>query len=256
MKLKDKVAIVTGSTSGIGRAVAILFASEGAKVTVTGRNAQRLAEVQKTIKASGGQCIGVQADLTKLPEIQKVVDATVKQFGKLDILVNCHGVYELGDFFKVSEEFYDRMMNTNLKGTFFMCQAAAKEMVKQGKGKIINYSSVAGGTFGLATGTVYCASKGSIVSFTEALALELAPSKINVNAFSPGNIRSPMNEHLLADPEYLKMMLDMTPLGRIGETKDVTYATLFMASDESDYMTGHQMVIDGGMSAGPNTAAG
>lgn len=247
MKLKDKVAIVTGSTSGIGRAIAILFASEGAKVTVTGRSPERLAEVEKTIKTAGGECIAIVADFTKLPEISKVVRNTIKEFDKLDILVNCAGIFELANFLEISEDFYNRTMDTNLKSVFFMCQRAAKEMIKQGKGKIINFGSIGGGKIGLATGSAYCTSKGGVVSLTQTLAVELAPYHINVNAISPGNIKTPMNEHLLADPDYLKMMLDMTPWGRIGETQDVTFTALYLASEESDYVTGIQLVVDGGV---------
>jgi glucose 1-dehydrogenase len=249
MKLKDKVAIVTGSTSGMGRAIAILFASEGARVTVTGRSEKRLDDVVKTIKASKGECLGILASLTKLREINRVVENTVREFGKLDILVNCVGIFQLANFLEISEEFYDRTMHTNLKSTFFMCQRAAKEMIKRGEGKIINFASIGGGKIGLATGSVYCASKGGVVSLTQALAVELAPYHINVNAISPGNIRTAMNEKLLADPDYLTMMLDMTPWGRIGETKDVTFAALYLASEESDYVTGIQLVIDGGIVA-------
>jgi len=249
MKLSDKVAIVTGSASGMGRAIAMLFASEEAKVTVTDRNPEGLAEVERDIKAAGGQCIGIVADLTKLPEISKVVEKTIKEFGKLDILVNCVGIFELGNFLEISEDSYDRTMNTNLKSTFFMCQRAAKEMVKQGRGKIISLASIAGGKIGWSTASAYCASKGGIVSLTQTLAVELAPYHINVNAISPGNIRTPMNERMFANPDYLKKFLDVTPWGRIGETQDVTFAVLYLASEESDYVTGIQLVIDGGMVA-------
>lgn len=247
MKLSGKVAIVTGSTSGIGRAIAMLFASEGAKVMLTGRSSERLAEVERDIEKAGGQCIGITADLAELPEINKVVEGTIKEFGKLDILINCAGIFELANFLETSEDFYDRTMNTNLKSVFFMCQRAAKEMVKQGKGKIINFSSIAGGQIGWPSYSVYCTSKGGVASLTQVLAAELAPYHINVNAISPGEIRTPMNESDLADPDFLKVMLDMTPLGRIGETKDVTSAALYLASEESDFMTGVQLVIDGGI---------
>jgi NAD(P)-dependent dehydrogenase (short-subunit alcohol dehydrogenase family) len=176
-----------------------------------------------------------------------VVESTVKEFGKLDILVNCAGIFELANFLEISEDFYDRTMNTNLKSVFFMCQRAAREMIKHGRGKIVNFASISGGKIGLATGSAYCASKGGVVSLTQTLAVELAPYHINVNAISPGNIKTAMNEHLLADPDYLKMMLDMTPWGRIGETQDVTGAALYLASEESDYVTGIQLVIDGGI---------
>lgn len=247
MKLGDKVAIVTGSASGMGRATAILFAHEGAKVAIADLNAKGLTETEEKIRANGAKCISIVADLVKLPEIDKVVQSTINEFGKLDILVNCAGIFELANFLDISEDFYERIMNTNLKSVFFMCQRAAKEMIKQGKGKIINFASIGGGKIGLATGSVYCVSKGGVVSLTQTLAVELAPYHINVNAISPGNIKTPMNERLLADPDFLKMMLDMTPWGRIGETQDVTSAVLYLASGESDYVTGIQLVIDGGI---------
>lgn len=248
MRLADKVAIVTGSTSGIGRAIAMAYAREGAKVVVVGRDGHRLGQVREEIGAASGVCLGIQADLRKVSEIDKVVRETMKEFGRVDILVNSAGVFELCDFLEITEEFFDRTISLNLKALFFMMQRAAREMKKQGKGKIINLASIGGGTVGFPTGSVYCASKGAIVSLTQTVALELAPYKINVNAISPGNIRTPMNEHLLADPDYLKAMLDHTPWGRIGETTDITPAAVYLASEDSDYVTGIQLVIDGGWS--------
>ncbi len=246
MKLKDKVAMVTGASSGIGRAVAVAFAGEGAKVAAVGRDSSRLSEVVKAIATAGGEGIRIQADLLKREEMDKAVRETVGRFEKLDILVNSAGVFELSDFFQIDEAFFDRTMDLNLKSLFFMSQCAAKEMKKQSKGKIINLSSIAGGCIGFPTATVYCASKGAIAALTQALALELAPFKINVNCIAPGNIRTAMNEHLLANPDYLKTMLNLTPWGRIGETTDIVPAAVYLASDDSDYMTGQKLVIDGG----------
>jgi NAD(P)-dependent dehydrogenase (short-subunit alcohol dehydrogenase family) len=248
VKLVGKVAIVTGGTSGIGRAIAIAFAREGAKVAVVGRDRQRLAQVEQEIKGGGEKYLIVPGEMRKLSEIDRVVQTTVKEFGKLDILVNSAGVFELCDFLETSEDFFDRTIDLNLKSLFFMIQRAAKEMKNQGKGKIVSMASIGGGTVGFPTASVYCASKGAIVSLTQTLALELAPYKINVNAISPGNIRTPMNEHLLANPDYLKAMLDHTPWGRIGETKDIIPAAIYLASDDSDYVTGIQLVVDGGWS--------
>jgi NAD(P)-dependent dehydrogenase (short-subunit alcohol dehydrogenase family) len=251
MRLAEKVAIITGSTSGIGRAVATEFSREGARLVVTGRNPERLAEVEKTIKTAGGECTGMLGELTQLPEIDRLVESTIKEFGKLDILVNSHGVFEPLPFLETSEALYDKTMDVDLKSVFFICQRVAKEMIKQGKGKIINLSSVGGGRFGFPGGSVYCAAKGGIASLTQVLALELAPHRINVNAISPGNVRTPMNEHLFANPDYLKKMVDITPLGRIGEARDIIGAAVYLASEESDYVTGIQLVVDGGVISGP-----
>ncbi len=141
-------------------------------------------------------------------------------------------------------------MDVNIRSMFFMSQQAGLEMKKKGKGKIINLSSIGGGQIGFPTGSVYCASKAAIAALTQTLGIELAPHNIMINAISPGNIRTPMNEHLLANPDYLQAMMDMTPLKRIGETTDITPMAVYLASSESDYMTGQQVVIDGGVSCG------
>ena len=253
MRLTGKVAVVTGSTSGIGREIAISFAGEGAKVVLTGRNADRLAEVERTIKTSGGKCIGILANMEKLSEIDKLVEGTIKVYGQLDILVNGAGTFEPAPFLETSEESYDRMTTLDVKSVFFTCQRAVKEMVKQGRGKIINLSSVGGGKIGFPGGSAYCACKGAVASLTQALALELAPYHINVNAISPGNVLTPMNAHLFANPGYKEMILEITPWGRIGDPKDVAFAALYLASDESDYVTGIQLVVDGGVITGPGT---
>ena len=251
MRLRDKIAIVTGSTSGLGRAIAELFAAEGASVTVTGRDSDRLAQVENAITNTGGNCLGVLADLTDLAEIQKLVSATVNRWGRLDVLVNAAGILAGGNFFDISEDTYDRVMSVNLKSVFFTCQTAAKEMVTRKKGKIVNFSSIGGGVIGFPGGSAYCSSKGAIVSLTQALALELAPSNINVNAISPGNILTAMNQQMFENEEYKRKILDITPSRRIGLPRDITYGALYLASDESDYVTGIQLIVDGGLVTGP-----
>lgn len=253
MRLKGKVALVTGSTSGIGREIALLFADQGSDVVLTGRSVERLAGVSGEVRNANVESFVVPADLTRIDEIDNLVEKAVNRFGRIDVLVNAAGIFEGGDFFEASEGFFDRTMNSNVKSMFFMCQRVAREMKKQGKGKIVNFSSVGGGKIGFPGGSVYCASKGAIAGLTMALAMELAPYHINVNAVSPGNILSPMNEQLFDDPLYMKKMLDITPWGRIGTPLDAAQAALYLASDDSDYVTGLQLTIDGGLTAGPGT---
>jgi NAD(P)-dependent dehydrogenase (short-subunit alcohol dehydrogenase family) len=250
MRLKNKTAIVTGATSGIGRAIAIRFAQEGAKVAAVGRNLERLDLVSQSIKDDGGTCLGIQADLREFSKLGELVNTVIKSFMRLDILVNAAGVFELCDFLDVSEKFYDRTMDVNLKSLFFLSQQVARVMKSQEKGKIINIASEGGGKTGFAEGVPYCASKGAVVSLTQALAVELAPFQINVNAISPGTIRTPMNKNLLENnPEFLKSELEGTPLGRVGEVGDIVPAAVYLASNESDFVTGIQIVVDGGFSS-------
>lgn len=248
MKLAGKVAIVTGATSGIGKAIALAFAKEGAVVVTTGRNPERLDALTEAITKLEGECLAVPADVTKLSDIDRVVEGAVSKFDRVDILVNAAGIYELAPFTETDEEFYERTMNTNFKAYFFMAQRAAKEMIKQGRGKIINLTSMAGGTVYFPEATVYCAAKAAGVALTKTLAVELAPHKINVNCISPGSIRTPMINDRIKDPEILKTALSFTPWDRMGETDDITPGAVYLASDDSDYVTGMQLVIDGGVS--------
>jgi len=251
MKLKDKAAIVTGATSGIGRAVAEAFAREGADVVAVGRNEERLRDVEKLIQGIGRRCRTVKAELPRLSDVDRVVEAAVEEFGRIDVLFNSAGIIGGSPFLDNPEELYDQTLDVNLKSVFFMSQRVARVMKGQDKGKIISMSSVAGAVIGVPGMAAYCATKGAILSLSRALAVELAPHKINVNVISPGNILTPMNQDMFADPEYEKAMLAVTPLKRIGDPADITPAAVFLASDESDYMTGQQLVIDGGVVASP-----
>jgi glucose 1-dehydrogenase len=248
MKLKGKVAIVTGATSGIGEAVAIAYAKEGALQTLTGRDAGRLGEIEKRVRQAGSDCLCIQADLSRVSDVRKVVQGTVERFGRIDILFNSAGVAEFTPFMQVTEEVYDRVMDTNVKSQFFLCQMVVPEMKKIGKGKIICMASVAG-VIGIPGMIAYCGSKAAILNMVKALSVELAPFKINVNAISPGNILSPMNEAKFKDPAFLEANLAITPLRRIGNTGDITPAAIYLACEDSDFMTGSHMLIDGGMAA-------
>jgi NAD(P)-dependent dehydrogenase (short-subunit alcohol dehydrogenase family) len=203
--------------------------------------------------SAGGECLPLEADLLRLDEIDKTIGRVVAAFGRLDVLVNSAGVFELCDFLAVSEASYDRTLGVNLKGLFFMSQRAARLMKSQGKGKIINIASEGGGVTGFSQGSVYCASKGAIVSLTQALALELAPYHINVNAISPGTIRTPMNEEMFKrHPEFLEAETKGTPCGRLGTVDEVAAPVAFLLSDEASFITASELMVDGGYcSLGP-----
>jgi len=246
MRLGGKVALVTGGGTGIGKAIALKFASEGAKVAITGRRLDKLEEVVGQIKKRGGEAIPVTGDVSKPRDVDRIVKTTVDVFGRLDILVNSAGVLFSADLAHHTEEIWDDTIDINLKGSFLCIQRAVPEMLKQGKGKIINIASIAG-QIGFPNSTAYCASKGGIMGMTKALAMELAPLKINVNDLAPGDIETPLNEHLLKDPEYLKGRVENTPYGRVGKVSDIAPAAVYLASDESDFVNGITLTIDGGL---------
>ncbi|RJX32513.1 MAG: glucose 1-dehydrogenase [Desulfarculus sp.] len=246
MRLKDKVAIVTGSGQGIGEAIALEFARQGAKVAVMGRRQGALDQVAAKIKAAGGTGLALAGDVRQPADIDRVVSDTVKAYGKLDILVNVAGILISTDVPGHTEKIWDDTMDTNVKGTFLMIQRALPEMLKQGRGKIINIASIAG-EIGFPNAAAYCASKAAIQGLTKALAMELAPKGINVNCIGPGDVETPLNRHLLQDPVYLKSRIDQTPAGRVGQPKDIAPGAVYLASDEAEWVHGITLFIDGGL---------
>ena len=246
MRLKGKVAIVTGGGTGIGKAIALEFFKEGAKVAITGRRSNKLQEVVDTIKKSGGEAIAITGDVSKPSDVDRIVKTTVDTYKRLDILVNCAGVLFSAELAHHTEKIWDETIDINLKGSFLCIQRAVPEMLKQGKGKIINISSIAG-QIGFPNSVAYCASKGGIMGMTKALAMELAPLKINVNDLAPGDTETPLNEHLLKDPEYLRGRVENTPYGRVGKVSDIAPGAVYLASDESDFVNGITLTIDVGL---------
>ena len=250
--LKNKVAIVTGARRGMGRTHALKMAQEGVKVVVSDISEEDCQKVVEEIKKAGGKAMAVKCDVSKKKEVEGLVKKTVDKFGKVDILVNNAGICQFKPFLDLTEEEWDRTLNINLKGYFLCAQAAAKEMVKQKSGVIINIASVAMGQVGVGIPNIvhYCASKGGVVGMTEALAVELAPYNIRVNAISPGMIETPMIDPIKKDPKVAEAMLDRVPMKRVGKSEEVSNLVLFLASDKSSYMTGSTVVIDGGWLAG------
>jgi len=246
MRLKDKVAIVTGAASGIGRAIALRFAEEGANVCcVADINIDGIKNTAEEIQRMGRKAIWVQADVAKISDIDKMVAATVDSFGKIDILVNNAGVSLRNPIPDVTEEDWDRSMNVMLKGSFFGTQRVLPHMLKQGKGKVINLASTYG-QVGALNNAAYCTAKGGIINMTRQLALELAPQKINVNALGPGPTYTPLSKPIFDDPEKLRPFLTKVPYGRVAQPEEIAAAAVYLASDESDFVNGHTLFIDGG----------
>jgi NAD(P)-dependent dehydrogenase (short-subunit alcohol dehydrogenase family) len=246
MRLKGKVALVTGGGTGIGKAIALEFVKEGAKVAITGRRLNKLQEAVDVMRKSGGEAIAITGDVSKPAEVDRMVKTTVDTFKRLDILVNCAGVLYSANLAQHTQKIWDETIDINLKGSFLCIQRAVPEMLKQGKGKIISISSIAG-QIGFPNSAAYCASKGGIMGMTKALAMELAPLKINVNDIAPGDTETPLNEHLLRDPEYLRGRVENTPYGRVGKVSDIAPAAVYLASDESDFVNGITLTVDGGL---------
>jgi glucose 1-dehydrogenase len=247
-RLQDKVAVVTGSGSGIGQSIAERLAQEGANCVVDYRD--HIEQAQDTvdkIAAAGGKSIMVQADVTILSDSTKLIDAAWQQLGSCDILVNNAGVEKGSDFCDVTEADYDFVMNVNLKGAFFLTQAFVRKLRDSKKpGRVINISSVHEDMV-FPHFQTYCASKGGMRMLMRDLAVELGPLGITVNNVAPGAIATPINAHLLATPTLLDPLLRNIPLGRMGTPEEVAGLVAYLASEEAGYITGSTYVIDGGL---------
>ncbi len=247
-RLQGKVAIVTGSGSGIGQAVAERFAKEGANVVVDYLHHPDGADATKAkIEAAGTKAVVVKADVSKVTDTQNLLDQAWRQLGSCDILVNNAGIEKRAPFWDVSELDYDAVMNVNLKGAFFLTQAFVRRLrdAKQ-PGRVINMSSVHEDMV-FPNFSTYCASKGAMRMVMRDLAVELGPLNITVNNIAPGAINTPINKALLADKPKLDALLASIPLGRLGEPGDVASLAAFLASDEASYITGSTYVLDGGL---------
>jgi len=247
MKLKGKVALITGGSRGIGKAVALGMAHEGADIAINFRVDQKAAEeVVKEIKALGRSVIAIQADISKTEDINDLIERVYAELSRIDILVNNAGIGILGSFLDTSEEEWNKVIDTNLKGVFFCAQAVAKRMVKQKSGKIINMGSI-NGIVAEADQCSYNASKGGVHMITKSLAIELAPYNIQVNALGPGFILTESSKEDIVDPRIKQEYLKNIPLGRFGVPEDVVGAAVFLASADSNYFTGQTLYMDGGI---------
>jgi glucose 1-dehydrogenase len=248
MKLDGKVALVTGSSQGIGAAIAVRLAQEGADIVINYHSHPEEANAVKAqVEAAGRRAVAIAADLGAVDSINQLIAGGVAGLGQLDILVNNAGVEKNASFWDVTEHDYDFVLNTNLKGPFFATQAFVKHLQsRKATGKIINISSVHE-DLPFPHFTAYCASKGGLKMMTRNLSIELAPLGITINNIAPGAIETPINTALLHDPTKLNALLDNIPLRRLGKPNDVSSAVAFLASSDADYITGTTLVIDGGL---------
>ena len=247
--LDNKVAIVTGADSGIGRAIAIQFAQEGATVVVNYvHNQQKAEEVRQAIEKSKGKSLVLQADVSQYQQAIGLIQQTVEHFNRLDIMINNAGMEIHSPFLDVTEEQFDKVVSVDLKGTFFCAQAAAREMIKRKTvGRIINISSVHE-NIPMPKNVPYCCAKGGMRMLMRTIAIELAPNNITVNNIAPGAVQTPIDADIEADPEKMKALLDEIPLHRMGQPEEIAKLALYLASDASAYVTGATYVIDGGLS--------
>ena len=252
MRLQDKVAVVTGSSTGIGRAIAERFAREGADVVVNYRSSEKEARAcLEAIEAAGRRGLLIKADMADVAAVRGLVDQTVEQFGRVDVLVANAGVEKETPVLEIEEDHWDWVLDVNLKGAFFAAQAAARHMVKRfdadGVGGRIIFMSSVHEEIPFPLHAAYCASKGGMKLLCRNLATELGSKQICVNNICPGAIKTPINAPLLGNPERVKDLIDQTPLGRVGETSDVTGVAVFLASDEAKFVTGSSYFVDGGL---------
>ena len=249
-EFQDKVAIVTGATSGIGRAAAIAYAREGAKVVVAGRRATEGEETVRLLQAQGGEGIFVKTDVSKAVQVKELVERTLQKFGRLDIAFNNAGIEQVPlPFLEQDEETFDQVVDINAKGVWLCMKYEIPAMLKTGGGSIVNTASVFG-VIGVPGNEIYIASKHAVIGLTKSAAVEFGKQGIRVNAILPGVVDTDMYQRFAGDkPEFRAQMSAMQPIGRIGKPEDMAEAAIWLSSSKASFVTGHSLMVDGGYTA-------
>ena len=245
MRFADQVVIVTGGAQGIGRACVEAFAAEGAAIVIADVDAEGGDRAAEAVTAQGGRVAFIQTDVGDAGQAQRLVERTLQAFGRLDVLVNNAGIIKTAEFLEISEADFDAVLRVNLKGVFLVGQAAARVMVRQGKGAIVNMSS-ANAVVAIPNQVPYVTSKGAVNQLTKVMALALADKGVRVNAIGPGSILTDLLKVVMSDEAARQKILSRTPMGRCGEPAEVAKVALFLASDDASYLTGQCIYPDGG----------
>ncbi len=248
LSLEGKVAIVTGASRGLGKALALALAGAGANVAVAARTREAIEEVASTVQALGRRSVAIPTDVSDYGAVEEMVSRTIAELGRIDILVNNSGIIKVEPILETSEEDWRRVLDVNLNAMFFCAKLAGAHMVAQRKGKVINIASIFG-SIGVTNLGSYCVSKGGVIQLTRTLAVEWAPFNVNVNAIAPGYFMTDMNEQARKDKKKVKAILEHIPLRRFARPEELDPLVVYLASDASDFMTGEVIVIDGGQLA-------
>ena len=255
MLLEGRVAVITGASGGIGREIAVLFAAEGARVAAFDRDREPGERLVEELRAGGADGpFFVAGDVRSASEVEEASERVVTEAGRIDVLVNCAGVREIGDVYELPADEWENVIAVNLSGVFYWCQSAARRMRKTGGGSILNVASI-GGLVGLSHRPAYTASKHGVVGLSKSLARDLAADKIRVNAICPGLIRTPLTEQYFADEQFVQDLELVIPQGRAGTAGEVAQTALYLASDMASYVSGIALTVDGGWLAEKSFAA-
>ncbi len=249
MRLKGKVALITGAGGGMGRVAALTFASEGARVVANDYRADAIEETAQLIRAEGGECLAVSGDVSVAADVQRAIQLGEEAFGLVNVLYNNAGIMPHGDesVLDLEEKVWQQVMDVNVKGIALCCQYGIPALLRAGGGSVINIASFVALVGCTVPQDAYTASKGAVIALTHSLAVQFGPKNIRTNAISPGPILTPLLNQLLSDPDKRALRLNRIPMGRFGKAEDIVYAGVYLASDESSWVNGHNLVIDGGI---------